>query len=53
MKFTLIFFNQTPLFLAVEKNEIKTVKLLLKRKEIDVNSKSIIIVFILNIILYY
>lgn len=45
MKFILIYFYQTPLILAVEKNEIKTIKLLLKRKEIDVNSKSITIFF--------
>lgn len=34
-------FDQTPLYLAVENQDVKTVQLLLKKKGINVNEKSI------------
>lgn len=36
-----LFFYKTPLFVAVEKNNLKIIELLLKRQDIDVNQKSI------------
>lgn len=37
----IIFLNKTALYITVEKGYIELVKLLLSRKEIDVNSKTI------------
>lgn len=35
-------FNKAPLHIAIEKQNIEIVKLLLARKEIDVNTKSVL-----------
>lgn len=37
MKFFILFFNSAPLHIAVEKNDIETINLLLSNKSIDIN----------------
>ena len=52
MKFW-IYFQKTPLHLAVEKENADIVRLLLSHPKIDVNTKSIKINYFLNIIQYF
>ena len=54
MKFQSFFFNQTPLNIAIEKENIEIIKILLTRNDIDVNEKSNIIkpiFFVYNVII--
>lgn len=43
MKFNSIFFNKAPLHLAVEKNDIELVKLLLNCENININIQTVCI----------
>ena len=43
-------FNKTPLIIAIEKENIKIVKLLLSNDKIDINAPYILFVFFINII---
>ena len=49
----ILFFYKTALYLAIENENIKIIRLLLKRKDIDVNIKSIKAQLIYNVSILY
>lgn len=42
--------NKTPLYIAVDMGNLEIVKLLLNRQDIDINTKSISLLYFLNIV---
>lgn len=49
----LIYFYITPLYLAVDKENVDIVKQLIKHKKIDVNIKSVLMIYCIYIISYF